>query len=116
MRNFLRALRYAWPYRYRLALSVACALAAAVFWGLNFTAIYPVLKVLGSDQNLQQWVDGEIKRTNKDVAFLQTKVDELDKKSLVIDNQPDSNHRDKEQRHLAGDLAKAESKLEAARH
>ena len=51
----LRALRYCWPYRHRMVLSVVCALLAAVLWGLNFTAIYPVLKILGSDQNLQSW-------------------------------------------------------------
>src|SRR5436309_3296511 len=113
MRNFFRALRYAWAYRYRLALSIVCALAAAVFWGLNFTAIYPVLKVLGSNQNLQQWVDGEIKRTQKDVANLETQVANLNKEGQKIENLADPKKRDKEQRHLAGDLAKVESRLEA---
>src|SRR5438477_468277 len=47
MKNFLRALRCAWPYRVRLGVSVVCAILAAIFWGLNFTAIYPVLKVIG---------------------------------------------------------------------
>lgn len=115
MRNFLRALRYAWPYRYRLALSITCALAAAVFWGLNFTAIYPVLKILGSDQNLQQWVDGEIKRTQKDIVTRQLQVDKLTAHGHDVENWPKKN-RDQQQLHLAGDLAKAESKLEAARH
>jgi ATP-binding cassette subfamily B protein/subfamily B ATP-binding cassette protein MsbA len=115
MRNFLRALRCAWPYRYRLGLSVVCALAAAIFWGLNFTAIYPVLKILGSDQNLQQWVDGEIKRTNKEVLARQAKVDDLNRQSQDVENWP-AQHRDGQQRHLAGDLAKAESRLENARH
>src|SRR5579884_1047744 len=62
MKNFLRALRCAWPYRVRLGVSVFCAVLAAVFWGLNFTAIYPVLKIIGSDKNLQQWCDTEIVR------------------------------------------------------
>src|ERR1700716_2611934 len=57
MKNFLRALRFAWPYRGRLLLSCVAAILAAVFWSLNFTAIYPVLKILGSEKNLQQWVD-----------------------------------------------------------
>ena len=63
MKNFLRAFRFAWAYRGRLFVSVACALFAAVFWGLNFTAIYPVLKILGSDKNLQEWIDSEIQRS-----------------------------------------------------
>ncbi len=116
MRNFLRALRYAWPYRHRLATSVACALAAAVFWGLNFTAIYPVLKILGSDQNLQQWVNGEIKRTKKDVAGWETQVEEMTRRGEELDKLPPSKLKDKEQRRLDGGLAKIESRLEAARH
>src|SRR5437588_6489394 len=76
MKNFLRALRCAWPYRVRLGVSVFCALMAAVFWGLNFTAIYPILKIIGSDMNLQQWVDSEIKRTQKELEPLQGKVDD----------------------------------------
>ncbi len=63
MKNFIRALKFAWPYRYRLVLSVSCALMAAMFWSLNFTAIYPVLKIISSDKNLQQWIDAEISET-----------------------------------------------------
>ena len=60
MRNFLRALKYSWPYRYRLAGSVGCALLVAALWSLNLSAIYPVLTILKKDKNLQQWVDGKI--------------------------------------------------------
>ncbi len=62
MKNFACALRFAWPYRNRIALSVLCAILAAAFWGLNFTAIYPILKIIGSDQNLQEWVNTSIKK------------------------------------------------------
>src|SRR5439155_181511 len=80
MKNFLRAFRFAWRYRLRLAVSVACALLAAVFWGLNFTAIYPVLKILGSDKNLQQWLDKEIADTQQNIDKWRTNVDELTRK------------------------------------
>src|SRR4051794_23633910 len=60
MKNFLRALRYIIPYRRRLILSIICALLAAVLWGLNFTAVYPFLKVLTTGQNLQTWIDDTI--------------------------------------------------------
>ena len=66
MRNFLRALKFCWPYRYRIALSVLFALLAAVLWGLNFTAIYPVLKILGGTTNLQEWADKSIASLQKD--------------------------------------------------
>ena len=58
MKNFLRALRHAWPYRRRFIVSVVCASLAAVLWGLNFTAIYPVLKLLNNEQTPRQMVDG----------------------------------------------------------
>jgi subfamily B ATP-binding cassette protein MsbA len=60
MRDFVRAMRFAWPYRYRLLVSGLCALFAAAFWSLNFTAIYPILQVLGADQSLQEWVNTSI--------------------------------------------------------
>ena len=51
MKNFLRALRHALPYRRRLIGSFVAAFLAAVLWGLNFTSIYPVLKLLGTGQS-----------------------------------------------------------------
>ncbi|MBA4065842.1 MAG: ABC transporter [Isosphaera sp.] len=65
MRNFLRVLKHAWPYRWRLAASVGCALMVAALWSLNLSAIYPVLKILSTDKNLQQWVDAEIEDYQK---------------------------------------------------
>jgi ATP-binding cassette subfamily B protein/subfamily B ATP-binding cassette protein MsbA len=60
MRQFLRVLKYSWPYRFRLIGSVVCALFVAALWSLNLSAIYPVLNILQNGKNLQQWVDGEI--------------------------------------------------------
>jgi ATP-binding cassette subfamily B protein/subfamily B ATP-binding cassette protein MsbA len=67
MKNFLRALRHALPYRRRLVLSILCAGMAALLWGLNFTSIYPVLKLLHSEQSPHQWVDGQIAQLEKEV-------------------------------------------------
>src|SRR4051812_12434705 len=63
MKNFLRALRYSWPYRGRLILSLVCAGLAALFWSLNFAAITPVLTILTERKSLQDWVDEEIDKT-----------------------------------------------------
>jgi ATP-binding cassette subfamily B protein/subfamily B ATP-binding cassette protein MsbA len=108
MKNSIRALKFAWPYRFRLILSVVFAALAAVFWSLNLTAIYPVLKILGSEQNLQQWVDTEIERTQKDINQLQTQVDAL---SVRLEKTTS----DREKRNITLDLAKLEAKLEPAR-
>jgi ATP-binding cassette, subfamily B, bacterial MsbA len=115
MKNFLRAFKFAWKYRIRLGVSVVCALLAAVFWGLNFTAIYPVLKILGSDKNLQQWVDGEIKRTQGEIDPLQKAVEEMVKRQKELELQPDTDHREHTLRDLSRDLVQVESKLEPAR-
>jgi subfamily B ATP-binding cassette protein MsbA len=80
MRNFLRILKYSWPYRYRLLASVFCALMVAAFWSLNLTAIYPVLKILSTDKNLQQWVDEEIEGHQK-------VLDDQVRKNTVTHNQ-----------------------------
>jgi ATP-binding cassette subfamily B protein/subfamily B ATP-binding cassette protein MsbA len=115
MKNFLRALRCAWPYRYRLAISIACAVLAAVFWSLSFTAIYPVLKLLGSEQNLQEWVDSEIRRTQKDIESWEQRINEVNKKVQEVEQQPVSRESDRAKAALAADLAKFEAKLEPAR-
>jgi ATP-binding cassette subfamily B protein/subfamily B ATP-binding cassette protein MsbA len=116
MKNFLRAIRFAWAYRYRLVVSVVCALLAAVFWGLNFTAIYPVLKILGSEKNLQQWVDGEIKRSQKDIDVWTGDVDRLRKEQERIQGLPQSEHQLHLLRDNARDQAQVMSKLEPAQH
>ena len=77
MKNFLRALKLALQYRNRLILSLVCALCAAVLWGLNFSAVYPVLKVLGSTMNLQEWVAARIELIEVDIKAKDREIDEL---------------------------------------
>ena len=115
MKNFLRAMRFAWPYRYRTIISVLCALLAAIFWGLNFTAIYPVLKIIGSGQTLQEWVDTSISKVEQDqINPLQLKVDDLTKNETLAKKKPVGSERNKELRHISEDLTKNISKLESA--
>src|SRR5262249_38658585 len=115
MKNFLRALRCAWPYRIRLGVSVLCAVLAAVFWGLNFTAIYPVLKIIGSDKNPQQWIDGEITRVQTLTEPHKKPCRNLGEMARKGDQRDPSTLREAHPRRNAEDLAGAESKLESAR-
>jgi ATP-binding cassette subfamily B protein/subfamily B ATP-binding cassette protein MsbA len=115
MKNLLRALRCAWPYRRRLAVSVVCALLAAVCWSLTFTAIYPVLKIIGSRQNLQDWADGEIVRTQRDVEVWERDIEELKKHVKQLERLPVDRESDRQRLRLSRELAKLESKLEPAR-
>src|SRR5205085_3473591 len=93
MKNFLRAFRFAWAYRGRLFISVACALFAAVFWGLNFTAIYPVLKILGSDKNLQEWIDWDIDQSQKNIDGWHADLERLLKQQQKYEQMDLTEHR-----------------------
>ena len=115
MRHFLRALRFAYPYRYRLGISFLCALLAAALWSLNFTAIYPILMVFGNGQNLQTWIDVTIEKCQKErVEPAKAKVDILQAKKVEIENRPDDKDRDRNLRQNQGELAAAEIELAAA--
>jgi ATP-binding cassette, subfamily B, bacterial MsbA len=85
MKNFLRGLRFASPYWRRLVVSVICAGLAALFWSLSFPAAYPVLKILGTDKNLQEWVNDKIQETSARVEPLQKEVDDLKAKREEIE-------------------------------
>lgn len=115
MKNFLRALRHAWPYRGRLLISIACALMAAVLWSLNFTAIYPVLKILGSEESLQEWVEGRIRDTREKANQLQKAQEDNLKRQKELENVADGPLHEKQQRDLNSAMAKIEVRLGAAR-
>src|SRR6516165_9942751 len=86
MNNFLRLLRFAWPYRMRLAASIGCALAVALLWGANFTAIYPILKILGKDkQNLQQWINDKISFNEGQIDRYQKELEEDEKNKQRVE-------------------------------
>ena len=113
MKNFLRALKYCWTYRYRLGLSVFCALVAAIFWGLNFTAIYPVLKILGSDQNFQEWVEEHIAESAKRIKTLEEKQQTLNNEEKKLDEPPEpgkpvltEKEKERKKSEIASQLAK----------
>src|SRR5215208_2027409 len=113
MRNFLRILKYSWPYRYRLLASVLCALMVAAFWSLNLSAIYPVLKILSTDKNLQQWVDEEIEGHQKEVEDPLRKAAFEQNKAVLeaIQNNPNFPNRENAERKATNELAKIESDL-----
>jgi ATP-binding cassette subfamily B protein/subfamily B ATP-binding cassette protein MsbA len=115
MKNFLRALRCSWPYRGRLGLSIVCAVAAAILWGLNFTAIYPVLKILGTGKNLQDWAEHSIQDTQKAIDKFEGEIKRLSKLQRQIERQPHGKIQAKHRREVAQDLARTESKLNSAR-
>src|SRR5437660_1389579 len=95
MKNFLRALRYSWPYRGRLLASVVCAAVAALLWGLTFTAVSPVLTILVHKQNLQEWAEAKIKETRKRIDELQDKREGIVQEVDRLNNLEPGSIRDK---------------------
>src|SRR5262249_47560551 len=114
MKNFLRALRCAWPYRYRLGISIICALLAAALWSLSFTTIYPVLTTLGTELTLHDWAEGEIRKYEKILRDKEAERARPAKESRELSEQPASEWRDKRLRELSLFLAKLDADLQSA--
>src|SRR5438552_2484660 len=113
MRNFIRALRFAWPYRFRLGASLVCALFAAALWSLNFTAIYPILKIFGSGDNLQTWVDKSIERCEEQIVPLEKQMAKLKADFADAERDPDPEERATKKRHISAKMVKVERELGA---
>jgi ATP-binding cassette, subfamily B, bacterial MsbA len=109
MKNFLRALRCAWPYRGRLILSIACAMIAALFWGLTLGSIYPVLQGLGNGQSLHAWVETKISDTEKEIRGIQDGINEV--KDTIRQTRKENSQQHRES---AAELARKDSKMAAA--
>jgi ATP-binding cassette subfamily B protein/subfamily B ATP-binding cassette protein MsbA len=111
MKNFLRALRCSWPYRWRLVVSVICALMAAVLWSLNISAIGPVLEILGERQSLQESVRVRIKDMQAQVDEWKAERDVHEAQRKELDNDPPAPLRDKKLRDATNSLAKLEGRI-----
>ncbi|WP_145264856.1 ABC transporter ATP-binding protein [Calycomorphotria hydatis] len=66
--NFARVWPYVWKYRRSAILSCVIALFVAIFWGLNLSLTFPVVKVLLEGENLQDYVSHEISVAEKEVS------------------------------------------------
>jgi ATP-binding cassette subfamily B protein/subfamily B ATP-binding cassette protein MsbA len=113
MRHFLRILRYSWPYRYRLLASVLCALMVAAFWSLNLSAIYPVLKILSEDKNLQQWADAEIDERQRQIddPARQARLAELKAALRDLQEGPRPPNAETRERKTTEEIARIEGEL-----
>ena len=106
MNNFGRALRLAVRYPYTLAASVACALAVALFWGGNISAVYPLVEVTTKGRSLQDWAQESIADAAQQEAAHQRQVAQLE---LALASAPEEKRaaltaqRDAAQRQVAAD-------------
>jgi ABC-type multidrug transport system fused ATPase/permease subunit len=80
MNNFVRALRFTWPYRSRLFLSVGCAIMVGVLWAANISAVYPIVKLLfGEGVSFQEWIDGRIAETDAQIEQARARLADLER-------------------------------------
>ena len=77
MKNFVRLVKTAWPYRYRFGLSIACALMVALLSFLELGAVLPVLKILINNDNPQRWISTKIDSIAEDIEQLDARREEL---------------------------------------
>src|SRR6185437_10914274 len=78
MKNFARLVRFAWPYRVRFGLSLACALLVALLYGADIAAVYPLLKILFYNENCQTWVAQQIVVEETEVRKIDARLAEVD--------------------------------------
>jgi ATP-binding cassette subfamily B protein/subfamily B ATP-binding cassette protein MsbA len=114
MKNFLRALRCAWPYRRRLFLSVGCALLAAVFWSLNINSIRPVLEILARDKSLQDVLEETIQQTQAQIDEWNTECEKYRQENKRLLGLPNTPTREKVLRDTTNAIAGLESRLDSA--
>jgi len=78
MKNFARLVRFAWPYRIRFGLSLACAGMVAIFWGGNIGAVYPLLQILIRSENCQHWIAEKIESGDSEADALRARIGEIE--------------------------------------
>lgn len=115
MKNFLRVLRFALPYRNRLLASIVCAILAAILWGLNFTSVFPFLKTLQSDQHPLDWINESIVNHSQEIERVETEKAKLTKKEKELDALPNGKELEKWKRELTAEQMRNEAKLENLR-
>jgi ABC-type multidrug transport system fused ATPase/permease subunit len=79
MKNFARLVWFAWPYRIRFGLSLACAALVALLWGANISAVYPLLKILFYEsENCQKWIAQKLVTLEAEVQTIDVRLGEID--------------------------------------
>ncbi len=77
MKNFVRLVKFAWPYRYRFGLSICCALMVAVFYFTELGAVLPLLKILINNDNPQRWISMKLDTIDERIEQLDAQREEL---------------------------------------
>ena len=84
MKNFVRLVQFAWRYKVRFGLSVACAAMVALLFFTEIGAVYPLLHILFGSQNPQRWISEKIVGLDTDIVVASTPA--RPKSRVVLDD------------------------------
>jgi ABC-type multidrug transport system fused ATPase/permease subunit len=76
MKNFVRLVQFAWPYKVRFGLSVACAAMVAVLFFAELGTVYPLLHILFNSEDPQLWVSEKIVDLQVDLRVIKARQSE----------------------------------------
>lgn len=102
MNNFGRALRLSLRYPFTLTASVVCAVAVALFWGGNISAVYPLVEVTTKGRSLQVWAKEGIEQSVIRADELRRDLDRVERQLAARDSQHEK--LTKEKAHLLSQL------------
>ncbi|WP_076351434.1 ABC transporter ATP-binding protein [Paludisphaera borealis] len=85
MNNFVRLVRFAWPYRVRFGLSVGCALMVALFYFTELGAVLPLLKILINNENPQRWITLKLDSIDENLERLDAQREELKRVQAALE-------------------------------
>ena len=77
MKNFVRLVQFAWRYKVRFGLSVACAAMVAMLSFTEIGAVYPLLHILFDSENPQRWISEKITGLETDILSLHNRQTEV---------------------------------------
>jgi ATP-binding cassette, subfamily B, bacterial MsbA len=78
MQVYLRIFSYIWPFRRLFVLSMICAFVVSLFWAVNLSVAFPIVKVLFENDSIHGYVEDQIASTQGDIQREQAYVDSLD--------------------------------------
>lgn len=68
MKNFWRAVRLTFKYRFTIITTVLCALILAFFWGTNITAVYPLVQISFKGETVVDYWNAQIAERTEKIA------------------------------------------------
>ncbi|HUG93769.1 MAG TPA: ABC transporter transmembrane domain-containing protein, partial [Planctomycetaceae bacterium] len=113
MNNFIRVLPYFWPHRRQFFLSVGFAVLVAVFWGLNLSMSFLIVKVFLQNQSLHEYVETEITKARRDGDEYAAKLKQHERDLRRLDALPPAGEEPRRVE-LLKDQARHQSKLSEA--